>query len=172
MDQWSIPKSHLKRQKNTMQYEKTTCRSLSQDYQPIHPARLQVHQTTSLQQDVVDPTLRPAITRSHSTSSRELGDQFRESTKFKNTCKDEDIDRAQGDLLRALSDWLEEFTKKSRGRKTSIFKGHSRNLFSRMTSRTCWRTAIGQAQYLYSLPEGRRALKYAKITQIIRAHGI
>ena len=59
----------------------------------------------------VDSTLRPAVTRSQSTNSRELGDQFRESTKIKkNTNKEDDIDRAQGDLLRDLPDWLEEFT--------------------------------------------------------------
>ena len=64
--------------------------------------------TTTLPQDIVDFTFRPAITQSQSTSSRELGDQFPESRK--NKIKEEDIDTAQGDLLRDLPDWLEEFT--------------------------------------------------------------
>ena len=87
---------------------KTTCRSLSQDCSSSSTTSTS---TTSLQQDVVDPTSRPAMARSHSTSSRELGDQFRESTKIKKLKnQDEDIDRVLGDLLRDLSDWLDEFT--------------------------------------------------------------
>ena len=62
--------------------------------------------TTSLPQDIVDSTFRPAITQSQSTSSRELGDQFPESRKNKN--KEADIDTAQGDMLRDLPGWLEE----------------------------------------------------------------
>ena len=65
--------------------------------------------TTSLPQDSVDSTFRPAITRSQSTSSPELEDQFRESNQ-KNKNRDEDIDMVQGDLVRDLPEWLEEFT--------------------------------------------------------------
>ena len=48
------------------------------------------------------------ITRSQSTSSPELGDQFRNSRKFKNKNKDEGIDLVQGDMLRDLPEGLEE----------------------------------------------------------------
>ena len=86
---------------------KTACRSLSQDYQQVHPARLQVHLQHRYSRTQY---VQPAITRSQSTSGPKLGDQVRESKEIKNINKDEDIDRAQGDLLRDLPEWLEEFT--------------------------------------------------------------
>ena len=66
--------------------------------------------TTSLLQHSADSTLRSAITRSQSTSSPELRDQLQACRKIKNKNKDEDIDMVQGDLLRDLPEWLEEFT--------------------------------------------------------------
>ena len=42
-DQWSKSTSHLEWQNLPMQHRKRIYRSLCQDYQPVHPARAQVH---------------------------------------------------------------------------------------------------------------------------------
>ena len=82
VDQWSIPYHILKGRRiqcNTENYVPIVVPGFSTRSSSSTTST----STISLQQDVVDPTLRPALTRSHSTSSRELGDRFRESTKIK-----------------------------------------------------------------------------------------
>ena len=68
--------------------------------------------TKSLSQDTVSSTAGPASTRNESTSDQALGDQLREpSKKPDNKLKmRRTSNRAQGDLLPNLPDWLEEFT--------------------------------------------------------------
>ena len=114
-----------------------TCRSLSQNYQPVHPARLQVHQ-----QHRYSRTSWTLHYVQYKQSS--IGSQFRESTKNKKTTnQDEDIDRAQGDLLRDLSDWLEEFTENLVDERVPSSRD-TRKLFSQMTSRSCQRSGVGK----------------------------
>ena len=58
----------------------------------------------------------------------------------------------QGDLLRDLPEWLEEFTEILVDER--VPKGHTRKLFSQIRCRIHEKSGIGQAQYSYSLPGG------------------
>ena len=64
----------------------------------------------SLPPDSVVSTLRPAPTRSESTSRSARGDLSLEPKETENTVKHEDTEPARGDLLRDMPEWLEEFT--------------------------------------------------------------
>ena len=57
-----------------------------------------------------DFTPSPAKTRSRSTHSRALEDQFQDSTETPNKNQNEDVDTARRSQLRDLQEWLEEFT--------------------------------------------------------------
>ena len=85
-------KPHLmKTEENTMQHEKTTCLSMSQDYQP------------ALQDSTEDSTSSLAKTR-----RRVLGDQLHGSEQSEDENKD--IDLTRGNLLQDLPERLEDFT--------------------------------------------------------------
>ena len=66
---------------------------------------------TSVPQETVIPTLHPASTRSESTSSTVRGSPLHEPAETENTNKSGDNVTVQGNPLRDLPEWLQEFTK-------------------------------------------------------------
>ena len=66
--------------------------------------------TSSPQDSTEDPSSSPATTRRRRTSSPQQGNQLRDSTDTKNKHKNKDTEPVQGDFLRYLPNWLEDFT--------------------------------------------------------------
>ena len=89
---------------------KTTYRSLSGDYQPVLPVRLQVPLLHRYRDSTEGSSSSPTTVRRRSTSSPVLGDQLIDSEQFAGDSTD--TDPVQGNLLRDLPEWLEDSTEK------------------------------------------------------------
>ena len=81
----------------------------------------------------------PATTRSESTSRSARKDL--EPTEIEDTDKNEDAESARGDLLRDMSEWLEEFTE---NRVDEGVAEHRDELFSRVSFRAAEKSGMGQ----------------------------
>ena len=105
-----IKKPHLL--KNGRKYNatrKTMYRSLSQDYQPPLPVRLEIHlqhRYRRTQQKTPRQVQRPCDVEVHAVEYWETSCAGFEQSKDEN----KDIDQVQGNLLRDLPEWLEDFT--------------------------------------------------------------
>ena len=128
-------------------------RSLSQDYQPPLPVRLEIHfqhRFRRTQQKTPRQVHRPCDVEVHAVKYWETSCAGFEQSKHEN----KDINQVQGNLLRNLPEWFEDFAEKSGGRRSVSIKGYIRKHFSWIRPRTPFERGIKEAQYFYSLPEG------------------
>ena len=109
-NEWtSGQKPHLREiTEQSKETQKTTYRSLSEDYQLVLPVRLQVPLLHRYGDSNEDSSSSPASIRRRSTSSPVLGDQLIDFEQFAGDSKD--TDPVKGNLLHDLPEWLEDFT--------------------------------------------------------------